>query len=686
MRALLLALGCAGTLGLVAAGCSEASLGLEPVPGREPDAMDAGSDAAQMPDAEMPDAAPQGPSARVIQVSPWPGRGVQIAVELSPAGMGVDLPKASLIGPNGQSIEALVQRPSPEPGMTALLIVPALDPSVHAQRLAAAKALIEGLPAEETVLVFIARDTPVLLADRSADRAHALQRLAEIVPEGGWNASALLSGTRAQLADCGVKAGFLSLYRSLVVVGENASDDPALVVDPIQTFSLNADMAPDQAASDVLAQMKARRDSIVRIGACAGLDEDAPFTLKLGETSTLLDAPAPIEHLLNQPCQAEEASFDDYPYPYQIDLAFSPDERVIYDDRIAQNSDEPFRTSLKLGHGTLIGTEAHLHGQGSLFCERKSLTIHLDGKSRRLMPGVMDDHFFLVSMCLDERYFGQVYGDRLLSSLGLFPARVRYVRLKIDGQNQGVYLMVERPEDAVRQNLASPFSVIRRRYDSQGEPAEVKHPEDPVLMSQALSAYDELASIALNAPASDIEKELDARLDLDGYLRWLAAYSVLKNGDFIDEAFFYASAENGALFHRVMGWDLDDLNEPCHNGGFDAISDTCSLTYCAEAQLDQALIRSPEVYQRYLQALSHVLAVLTPEKLQNTMNDVKNELFQIVSDDETCAALVEMVSENPAAVKVGAAQADISAHMKAMLTSVLARRSAVENGLGMCVP
>ena len=84
-------------------------------------------------------------------MTPWPGNGLQIAVELSQT----DPPPAApwLEDPNGETLSAVLATPAPEPGISAVLVVPAGDPAIHAQRIAAATAVLNALPAEESVLL-----------------------------------------------------------------------------------------------------------------------------------------------------------------------------------------------------------------------------------------------------------------------------------------------------------------------------------------------------------------------------------------------------------------------------------------------------------------------------------------------------------------------------------------------------
>ena len=51
--------------------------------------------------------------------------------------------------------------------------------------------------------------------------------------------------------------------------------------------------------------------------------------------------------------------------------------------------------------------------------------------------------------------------------------------------------------------------------------------------------------------------------------RWVAANTLLRNGDYIDEVFFYGTLEKGGGSKQeprlhMMGWDYDTVLKPCH--------------------------------------------------------------------------------------------------------------------------
>jgi hypothetical protein len=610
--------------------------------------------------------------ATIMRVLSWPGGGVQLLVELEP-GSG-----EAWIETEGDRVSALIEPAGLSSGVTAVVVVPAAEEEEHAGRLAAASALIDALPEGERIAVLVARDRPVLVAELSADRAHARAQIAALLPEPGRSAIPLMDELRAEVAD--LESAFTAPGRALVIIGEEIDETPAGIQRPVQTLSLAATADADA----VVTELRDRRAAIARVGACPGLAEEQPFTLRLGETAARLPGPKPMAHLANERCEPGAAAADAFPFPDEIDLTFTAAERAIFDQRIAETSEEPFRTSVALGAGTPLPAEAHLRGASSLACERKSFSVTLDGPRRRLMPELATDRFFLISMCLDTRYFGQVFGDRLLAGMGLFASRMRYVRLRIDGVNQGVYLVLHQPERALRDSSLAIASVVRRRYDIDLEPAEVKFPSDPVEAEEARLRFEALGDLALSEPPARLETALDARLELDGYLRMLALYSLLENGDYIDEAFFASSREAAAERYRVMGWDTDDLFSLCHGGGGRGIEDECGVAYCAEAELDHALVRSPAVYARYLDQLAALMADLSPERLRATMDGVKADLWAVLADDETAAALIEMVSENPEAATVAGARADIEAAMEAVLARIESRRASLEASLATC--
>jgi len=623
----------------------------------------------------------------VMRVLPWVGGGVQLAVEL-PGGVEV-VPGGATLQIGGNDEPAGWQLAGVTRGVTAILLVPSADSATHAARQAAAAALIDALPADEPAALLVARATPDVLADVALGRERILEQLAGLEPEASAGA-APLADVRDMLGEWESKFG--PPGRALVVVGEDVDEAPVTEYRVAQTFTMPVTADPAGDAAAVLAEVSARRARIAWVGACPTIDEGAPMTVHLEvdgapePLGTTVLAPAPMTEMAGVACVVADAASDAYPYPDEVAVTFTAEERLIYDERYNNYDETPFRGSIALGDGATLPADLHFRGQGTLGCVRKSLSVAPDGPRRRLAPEVASDKFVLISMCQDRGYFRQVWGNRMLEALGQYPMKMRYVRLTVDGVSLGVYLLIERPEDAMRDGGLATETVVRRRYDIFGELADVKYPADPIEAEAARLRFEEIGDLALAGPAGTLDADLRARLDLDSYLRQLAAFSVLQNGDYIDEAFFYAALEPAAEYYRSSGWDTDDIGNPCHGGGGNAIVDACGLTYCAEAEIDHALLRSTEVYDRYQAALGDVLAHLTPAVMASAMAQAEAELRAAISDDVTAQALLEMTWEDPSIDTEAEAETFVANVMAAALTQAQDRHAVLTAALAACDP
>lgn len=69
------------------------------------------------------------------------------------------------------------------------------------------------------------------------------------------------------------------------------------------------------------------------------------------------------------------------------------------------------------------------------------------------------------------------------------------------------------------------------------------------------------------------------------------------------------SAElGGRPYWRVNIWDTDDSwSAVCHHDAEDALFDPHGLLFCAEADLDRALLRSPDLLARFADTLEHLI-------------------------------------------------------------------------------
>jgi hypothetical protein len=671
-----------------AASPPDAPVDAAPLPADGPPAPDAALPDAAPPDGAPPDAAPPPPPPpppppAIVRTVAWPGGGVQMLLELpAEAPDAAAWAEVTFERANQAPVPAVLRPAGITEGITVILLVPSADPGEHLMRRVLADALIDALPPGERVAVMAAGEAPVLLAELTTDRAHARSQLAAFRSEADRSAAPLMDDLREAVAD--LESRFTTPGRTIIVLGEDVAETPPGLERPVQTLSRAAVLDLEGDAAAIVAELRTRRAALVRVGACPALPEGEVFGLRAAGTYQVVRAPEPMAELALAACDPAAAAADAYPYPDEVAFTFTPDERVIYDERYAAASIEDFTTAVALGDAMPVPAVAHFHGLGTLSCERKSITVELDGGRRRIAPDLASDRFILISMCQDLKYFGQVFGNRVLASLGLFAPPFRYVRVRIDGVNRGVYMLVYQTERAFRDTSLGLTSVVRRGYDIDAWPAEVKHPSDPVEAEAARLRFEAIGDGALTESPDRLAAFLDAHVQFDAYLRLLAVFSLLENGDYIDEAFFASSLEGSGERFRVSAWDTDDLWSACHAEGARAIVDRCGLTYCTEAEVDQSLLRSEDVYRRYRGALADVLAMLPPERLIDVMRGVQTELFSVLNTDETAAAHVEMIAENAAFARLDPQQLDIALTMLRVLELTENRRAVLQGNLDAC--
>ena len=599
----------------------------------------------------------------------------------------------------GQRPMALAGQHTPkESGITAVVLTPHPDSTRHAERLKAARALIEALPARERVGLWLAGQPLRLVAEVTGDHAHVHRRLAAIPASHGLTPDVERWGTLLSVV-ARLEGPWGRVSRFAVLVGDGGSAALPKAGSFVATMQLSESLdsarpgsdrqgwrasSPEAAGVAIARQIHARRQRVFSFGVCPeGINKKSqPLTLGLDDhTACDFEAPAPIAHELDTVCDASAAARDDYPFAPRVELLLNDAQKAVFDQRARDRDESDFLARFRFGDGRAMDVTAHFRGQTSMGCERKSLSVDLPGPGQRRIAGQgSSDEFYLISLCKDDRYFRQLFGNRVLRSFGLFPLEFRLVELLINGQSRGAYLLLEKPHEALLADHAAVSAILRRRFDPEDRPPTVKHPDTEAEIAAALRRYGELGKTATSAPAQDLPDRLLAALDLPAYLRWVALNTFLENGDSVDEAYFYATPEGhqapGKWYFRVMAWDLDDLGQPCHHRGRFALDRGDGLLYCAEGDLDHALLRSDAVYGRYVGQLRQVLEVDLPaRRIQAELESVQAELFDVLDNEAACAAMVELRASNPGATTCAAVRADIAATMTNFRQRLEARRA-----------
>lgn len=582
--------------------------------------------------------------------------------------------------------------PAPGRSLTALLVRPEVDEQANAALVAALVSFIDARPEGEPVGVFRWGAEVTQIATPTADRGRLHRLVASgLAPLDGDSApldaavAAVVDPLRALQRD-----SHLGLRQLVVVAPGHAPLEP-----DASTAPLRVELVADAEVEPALLAASARLDATLAAGELlirqCGLDGLVGLSIH-----TAFDGPIfPLAdvhidgvdqivgpHVCDPVDQGVEPAL-----PGVIEIEFSPTELDEYQARVADSSKESFHGSVRTdlnAPGMRAEAKLRLHGQGSLKCDRKSISLNFkDDRPRQLLAGSGLDQFILISMCKDDRYLSQYTANLLMAGLGLLTPRFRMVELVIAGASQGAYLLIEKPQTALERDSIRARVIVRRRSDIEGAEAEVKYaPGDE---APALAAYDAFVAEAEALAGGALLDWVEGAMDLDQYLRWIALMSLLQSGDYIDEVYFMSTEVTGPDagvrdYFSISTWDQDDLFKTCHNGDLFALPDLHGLLQCAEGRLEHALLGDPQVYARFAEVLGMTLERLDQATFDAATHAAEDSVLAILVRDEARAAMVELLDDEPKAIDYEVAEAEVLAR-GAKLRQLFAERRKLIDGL-----
>jgi hypothetical protein len=568
--------------------------------------------------------------------------------------------------------------PGPSRSITALLVRPQADPKANDELVAALANFIDGRPEGEQIGVFRWGATVTQISTPTAEKA----RLHHLVASGLQP----LDGDSLPIADAFEaiadpliaieRNSHLSLRQLLVVAPGHAPLAPGALELGGDRAHLRVELIADAETDAALLDASTRLDAALAAGELllrhCGLDYRPGLVIHTaggGPTLALTDVLVPGADQAQAPLVCDPTDQGPTPtLPEVISIDLSATELLDYKARLADLSKEPFfgsvRTNLN-APGVHARVKLKLHGQGSLKCERKSISLNFtDDLARQWLPDSGLDRFVLISMCKDDRYINQHTANLLMAQLGLLAPKFRMVELVISGESHGAYLLIEKPETMLKRGTTRARMIIRRGADIEGDKPALGYAVDDEV--QALATYETLISQAEALAGDKLVAWLDQTMDLQQYLRWISLMSLLESGDFIDEVYFMSTEITGsdasvADYFSISTWDQDDIFKTCHSGGLNAILDPNGLLNCVEGRLDHAIFDDPEVYERFAEELAKTLDWLDQATFDAATHASETRVLEILARDGARAAMVELLDDNPAAIAYDVAKEEVLA-------------------------
>jgi spore coat protein H len=287
-------------------------------------------------------------------------------------------------------------------------------------------------------------------------------------------------------------------------------------------------------------------------------------------------------------------------------------------------------------NGDTIEPEAiSTRGQSTLYFPRKSFSFSLGsealfshGKKRESLK-----KFNLISLSMDKGYYCNRLAFELMEELKLFGLFYTFCELRINGSSEGIYMVIERPEDWALKKKDSPF-IIDRGYSNNIDKLKSGKKTGNEDIKTYRRYFNEIYRGIGRYTGEELYSYLSARLDTEEYMRWLAFNFFIRNGDYTDEVYFYVDPQTKKF--RIIPWDYDDLFSAVPHEGNDGSRKELGnkLFFSMEDALDRKIVNDPYLYNKYLIQLREVINQLTEEKLKKVFEKTYSELFPYYSNDE----------------------------------------------------
>ena len=279
------------------------------------------------------------------------------------------------------------------------------------------------------------------------------------------------------------------------------------------------------------------------------------------------------------------------------------------------------------GNSTEV-TDMNTRGHTTLHYRRKNFSISLAEK----VKFSRGDHSMKMKkikvncLSMDQFYYKNRLSFELMDQLDIFKLFYAYGELRINKNSEGIYLIMERPQDYALKQKDSPL-VIRRGYDHKIEKLKTGKKIDKPEAKNYKNYYSLIYKSLNKYQGKDLYDALSQWIDLEMYMSWMAFNIFVRNGDYTDEVYFYISPDEDRF--KIIPWDYDDIFSltPHEGSAMKQKKIGSKLIFSSEDKLDQKIANDPYLYDLYLRQLRQVINQLKPTVLKTSLENTYAELY-----------------------------------------------------------
>jgi len=306
-----------------------------------------------------------------------------------------------------------------------------------------------------------------------------------------------------------------------------------------------------------------------------------------------------------------------------------------------------------------------IRGTSASRVRRKSFNVDTEDfisfENRQSAGFTQSKDFRLLAMSEDLCYLENRIGFGLLQRADLFPLFFKYAEVFLNDETNGVYFLIENPNDYFldKNNHAI---LMRRAYYGNVDSYKYEDNGDGFSVEDFYAAFNAIYIRIKEYKGVELYEQLDEVLNVRQYMQKIAFDYLIKNGDYTDEIYLYDEPGDDDIRYHVIPWDLDDLfadlpheigNAWSVGNGFgdrfyattqDVIDDVGEkLIFSIEDDLDYIIAKDDYLYSIYLliadelqsffedadivAQTDHDIEACDPQTLMDEIEDKKNFLI-----------------------------------------------------------
>lgn len=347
-------------------------------------------------------------------------------------------------------------------------------------------------------------------------------------------------------------------------------------------------------------------------------------------------------------------------------------ENEIYESRNRKIDIDKF-TDLYYGSTNYHLDKINIRGQSALGYRRKNFSVNIDGKvslyDNDLKDTLQFEKFVLSSMSMDYTYIENRISHFLLKEIDLWPLHSFYTEVFINNHHQGLYLFIENLKEYISKKKNA-TSILRRGYNhhiieiqtnkddelynlfkysyNKHIAANLKIKNMEVISDPYILKFNHIYDILSIYKGKQLYDSLNVILNLENYMKKIAADEILENGDFTDEIYFYSESKNTEkITFDIIPWDYDDIfsSMPHEIGRKDSLCGRCfgiriyptyedfmnetkgRLVFSIEDDLDYIIMKDDYLYNKYLEKLDEILKKLDVTLISKYFDKLEYELL-----------------------------------------------------------